>query len=184
MRMYLFSSLTCFALLLAGCAGTAQSSHPCEYRNVALNPNITNSPAVTYPQATSNSVCGDQSCFAAENAIDGNTSNKGHGPKFPSWGPDKRTDLWLKIDFGKVVEVEKIVIYIRADFPHDSYWKSGVIEFSDGSKEKITLQKTADAQEFAFSSRRVKWLRITDLAQDEPLGWCGISEVEVWGRCD
>ncbi|MDD5326426.1 MAG: discoidin domain-containing protein [Phycisphaerae bacterium] len=177
MRMYISISLACFALLLTGCAGTCRTSQPGEYRNLALNLDNAH-----YPQATSNSVCGDKPCFAAENAIDGNTSNKGHGPKFPSWGPDRRTDLWLEIDFGKVVEIDKVVIYIRADFPHDSYWKSGTIEFSDGSKEKISLQKTAEPQAFEFSTRRVKWLRITDLVQDEPLGWCGISEVEVWGR--
>jgi hypothetical protein len=182
MKMYLLSSLTYCALFLAGCAGTSQSSHPGEYRNLALNPNDTNGPAVTYPHATSNSVCRGEFCFAAKNVIDGSTANKGHGPDFPSWGPDKRTDLWLKIDFGRGVEVNKVVIYIRADFPHDSYWKAGAIEFSDGSKEKISLQKTAEPQEFGFTSRRIKWLRITDLVGDEPLGWCGLAEVEVWGR--
>jgi len=177
MRTYILISLVCCALLLTGCAGTCQSSHHGEYRNIALKAKDSR-----YPQAASNSVCRDEACFAAENVIDSNTSNKGHGPKFPSWGPDKRTDLWLKIDFGKVVNVDKVVIYIRADFPHDSYWKAGTIEFSDGSKEKMSLQKIASPQAFEFSSRRVKWLRITDLVQDEPLGWCGITEVEVWGR--
>lgn len=179
--MYLLNSMMCVALLLAGCAGTSHSSRTSEYKNLALNPNDTRGSAVTYPHATSNSECRDEICYAAKNVIDGNTANRGHGPKFPSWGPDKRTDLWLKIDFGRPVEADKVVIYIRADFPHDAYWKGGTIEFSDGSKEKIFFQKTAMPQEFKFSPRRIEWLRITDLVQDEPLGWCAFTEVEVWG---
>jgi hypothetical protein len=163
--------------LLAGCAETTR-----QYRNLALNPKDTRGPAVTYPHATSNSECRNELCYAAKNAIDGNTANRGHGPKFPSWGPDQRTDLWLKIDFGRAVEVNKVVVYIRADFPHDAYWKSGTIEFSDGSKENISFKKTAAPQEFTFATRHIEWLRITDLVQDEPLGWCAFTEVEVWGR--
>jgi hypothetical protein len=174
--------MTFAALLLAGCTGTSQLSHIGQYRNLALNPDDTRGPAVSYPHATSNSECRNEMCFAAKNVIDGNTANIGHGPKYPSWGPDKRTDLWLKIEFGKSVEVDKVIIYIRADVPHDAYWKTGMIEFSDGSKEKISFGKTADAQEFRFKSRRIEWLRITDLVQDEPLGWCGFTEVQVWGR--
>jgi hypothetical protein len=169
-------------VLLAGCDGTSHSLRNGQYRNLALNPSDSRGQAVTYPHATSNSECRGELCFAAKNVIDGNTANEGHGLKFPSWGPDKRTDVWLKIDFGRVVEVDKVVIYIRADFPHDAYWKKGTIEFSDGSKEKISLQKTAMPQEFRFTPRRLEWLRITDLVQDEPLGWCGFTELQVWGQ--
>ena len=178
----LLNWLICCVLVMAGCTQTSRLSPVGPYRNLALNPGDTQEPAVTYPHATSNSVCRNELCFAAKNVIDGSTANRGHGPKYPSWGPDKRTDLWLKIDFGQPVEVNKAVIYIRADFPHDAYWKTGLIEFSDGSKEKISFQKTAAPQEFGFAPRRIEWLRITELVQDEPLGWCGFTEVEVWGR--
>jgi hypothetical protein len=184
MKIYFLGSMICVVLLLAGCAAISQSPHAGQYHNLALNPNDTRGPAISYPHATSNSECRNEMCFAAKNVIDGNIANRGHGPQYPSWGPDKRTDLWLKIDFGKSVEADKVVIYIRADFPHDSYWKTGTIEFSNGSKEKISFRKTADAQEFLFKSRRIEWLRITDIAQDEPLGWCGFTEVEVWGWKD
>jgi hypothetical protein len=170
--------------VLAGCAGTSHSSQVGQYRNLALNPNDTRGPAVTYPHATSNSECRNELCYAAKNVIDGNTANRGHGPKYPSWGPDKRTDLWLKIDFGQSVEVNKAVIYIRCDFPHDKYWQTGTIEFSDGSKEKISFKKTAAPQEFGFAPRRIEWLRITDLVEDEPLDWSAFTEVEVWGRAN
>jgi hypothetical protein len=182
MKIHLLSSMMCVALLLPGCTEMSRSSCIDGYKNLALNPNDTRGQAVTYPHATSNSECRNELCYAAKNVIDGNTANRTHGSGNPSWWPDKRTDLWLKIDFGKSVEVDKVIIYIRADFPHDAYWKTGTVEFSDGSKEKISFRKTADAQEFRFKSRRIEWLRITDLVQDEPLGWCGFTELQVWGR--
>ena len=74
------------------------------------------------------------------------------------------------------------MLSIRADFPHDRHWHRATIEFSDGSRETISIEKKAEGQTFNFSKRTVDWLRITDLIQDEPLGWCGFTEVEVWGR--
>lgn len=152
------------------------------YRNVALNPYDKHDNTDLYPHASSNSEYQKEPCFMAICAIDGKKENKGHGGTFPSWGPDKRTDLWWKVDFGKKKDIDKVVIYIRADFPHDKYWKTATLEFSDGSKEKIALNKTADGQEFKFSKRSVSLMKITDLVQDEPLGWCALTEVEVWGE--
>ena len=152
--------------------------------NVALNATPEEQ---KYPLATSNSEYNSLSIFAAKCAINGNTSNKGHGGAFPSWGPHKRPDLWLKIDFGKEVEVEKIVIYVRADFTpytaddHDSYWKTGTIEFSDGTKCAYELSRTADGQEISFPSRNVEWVKLTDLVPFKDL-WCAFTEVQVWGK--
>ncbi len=153
-----------------------------DYRNVALNPKDVQGKAAGYPHASSNSEYGNNPVFAAKCAIDGNKSNKGHGGKFPSWGPDKRTDLWWKVELARPAAVDKIILTIRADFPHDKHWHSATVEFSDGSKEKITIQKSAEAQTFSFAKRTVTWVKFTDLAQDAPLGWCGFSEVEVWGQ--
>jgi hypothetical protein len=120
--------------------------------------------------------------FAASNAIDGGTENTGHGKRFPSWGPDKREGLWWKVDFGRLVEIDKVRLYIRADFPHDDFWHSATIEFSNGSREAIRIKKTAEVQEFTFDKRIVSWLRLTDLVEEPPLGWCALTEVEVWGK--
>ena len=155
---------------------------PQTYRNVALNPKDAPGPARSFPHASSNSEYKDMPAFVACNAINGKKSNTGHGGRYPSWGPHKRTDLWWKVDFANPVEVDKVTLYIRADFPHDDYWHNATIEFSDGSRESITLKKTPDAQEFTFEKRIVSWLRFTDLVEAEPLGWCGFTEVEVWGR--
>jgi len=152
------------------------------YRNVALNPSDVQGEARRYPHASSNSEYKGMPCFAARCAIDGVTANKGHGKRFPSWGPDKRTDLWWKVEFGRPVEIDKVVLYIRADFPHDTHWHSATIEFSDGTREKVAIAGTAAPQTFAFTKRTATWLKFTDLVQDRPLGWCGFTEVQVWGR--
>ena len=155
------------------------------YRNLAVNPydKQTDLLGVTlYPHASSNSEYAFDEAFAAKNAIDGKKDNKGHGAEFPSWGPNLRTDLWLNVDFGCDVVVDKCVLYLRADFPHDGAWKSATLEFSDGSSERIQLKETAEPQIFTFPERRVHWIRLTDLEVDYPLKWCGVTEIEYWGR--
>ncbi len=153
------------------------------YRNLALNPYDVRGDTTFYPHASSNSECRNEPDFCARNAIDGFKQNTGHGAwPFQSWGPDQRKDLWLNIEFGRPVEIDKLILYIRADFPHDKYWNKAAIDFSDGSHESIDIQKTADAQEFKFKKRVVTWIHIAGLVQEEPLGWCGFTEVEVWGR--
>jgi len=168
--------------LLAHQEGRPMPERPNGYRNVALNPADVQGRAASFPHATSNSEYGNKAAFAARCAIDGKTANRGHGGRFPSWGPDRRKDLWWKVEFGRRAEIDKIVLYIRADFPHDRHWHGATIEFSDGSREKIRIDKTDRPQTFKFARRTVTWLRLTDLVQAEPLGWCGLSEVEVWGR--
>lgn len=160
--------------------GDAETAN--EYRNVALNLKDVMGLPLSYPHASSNSECRNDPVFAARCAIDGKKSNRGHGGKFPSWGPDKRKDLWWQVEFGREVEIDKIVLHIRADFPHDRHWRSATVQFSDGSSEKIVIKKTAEPQIFTFSKRAATWVKFTDLVQDEPLGWCGFTEVEVWGK--
>ena len=155
---------------------------PNPYRNVALNPDDVQGYARCWPHASSNSEYHNMPAFAARNAIDGRTENAGHGDQFPSWGPDKLRGLWWKVDFGRLVDIDKVILYVRADFPHDDCWHIATIEFSDGTRESIAVKKTGEPQEFKFEKRIVSHLRLTDLAEDEPLGWCGFTEVQVWGR--
>ncbi len=154
------------------------------YRNLALNPNDAQGDAEEtklYPRATSNSEYAYLDEFAAKNVIDGKTENKGHGPDFPSWGPNLRTDLWLNVDFGCEVEIDKAVIYLRADFPHDAAWKSAKLEFSDGTFIRIDFKETAEPQTFTFPKRRVRNVKLTDFETVSPEKWHGITELEFWG---
>jgi hypothetical protein len=152
------------------------------YRNVALNPKDVHGQPKSSPHATSNSECRNESAFFALNAINGRCENTGHGGRFPSWGPDQREDLWWKVDFGRPVEIDKLCLYIRADFPHDKYWHSATVELSDGTRLPIRIEKTKDKQTFEFPKRTVTWLRLTGLVQAKPLGWAAITQVEVYGR--
>jgi hypothetical protein len=154
-----------------------------ESRNVALNPYDVRGEAKSFPHATSNSECRKEGVFAARNAIDGQTKNTGHGGwPYQSWGPDVRKDLWWKVDFGRPVEIEQVAIVIRADFPHDRFWHSATIEFSDGSSLPIELKKDREKQVFPVPKKTVTWLRLTDLVQADPPGWAALMEVEVMGR--
>ena len=70
------------------------------YRNLALNPGDAQGQPTCYPHASTNSEYKSMEAFAASNAINGKTDNRGHGRTYPSWGPHKRTDLWWKLEFG------------------------------------------------------------------------------------
>ncbi len=165
------------------------------YRNLALNPcdqqlkNTTveevasREPIVVFPHATTNSVSRELPDFRARNAIDGEIQNGHHGIwPYQSWGPGLRDDLWWKIDFGRTVQVDKIRLMVRADFPHDSYWHTAVVEFSDGEQLPITITPSADFQDFNFPKRNVSWIRLSKLVPADPARWCSFIEVEAWGR--
>lgn len=157
------------------------------YRNLALNPcdlrQSEQTPTLIFPHASTNSVSRSLFDFEARNAIDGVTQNGHHGVwPFQSWGPQLRTDLWWKLDFGRPVELNKIRLMVRADFPHDSSWKSANVQFSDGSHVSIQIGSSAEFQDFSFSKRRVSWLQITDLVPVDPGRWCSFIEIEAWGR--
>lgn len=157
------------------------------YRNLASNPCDTQeteqTPAQVFPHASTNSVSRDLFDFAARNAIDGVTQNGHHGVwPYQSWGPQLRTDLWWKVDFGRPVQLDMIRLMVRADFPHDSYWKRADVEFSDGSHVPIQITASGDFQTFTFPKRRVSWVRLNNLVPADPSRWCSFIEVEAWGR--
>ena len=165
------------------------------YRNLAMNacdaeiqpPPVEGTAAakqpLIFPHASTNSVSRLLPDFRARNAIDGMTLNGHHGIwPYQSWGPELRTDLWWKVDFGRVVEVDKIRLMVRSDFPHDSYWKSAVLEFSDGEPVPIQIRESGEFQEFTFPKRKVSWVRLTQLVPTDPARWCALMEAEVWGR--
>lgn len=154
------------------------------YRNLAFNPYDWQADKATFfPHIKANSECRNQHLFSARNTINGLTKNNKHSNwEDRSWGPEKINNPKMEIDFGRLVEIDKIVIYIRADFPHDGFWKSATIKFDDGSLENIILKKTGSPQTFRFPIKRIKSLKIEDLDQALPLNWCALTEVEVWGK--
>jgi hypothetical protein len=151
-------------------------------RNLALNPcdMRTSSPTV-FPHASTNSVSRDAYDFESRNAIDGVSRNGHHGEwPYQSWGPLVRSDLWWKLEFGREVQVDTLRVMLRTDFPHDSYWKSGVVEFSDSTSLPLEMTSTSDFQDFHFPAKRVSWLRLTHLVPAEER-WSALIEFEAWG---
>lgn len=152
--------------------------------NLALNPcDQADAQPQSFPHASSNSVARNSPEFQERNAIDGVIVNGHHGAwPYQTWGPELRGDLWWKVDFGLPVEVKKLRLMIRADFPHDGYWQSAMVEFSDGSRLPIQIAPSAGFQEFSFAKRRVTWLRLTQLVPADRSKYSGLVEVEAWGR--
>lgn len=151
-------------------------------RNLALNScDMRGALPTVFPHASTNSVSRDAYNFESRNAIDGVSRNGHHGEwPYQSWGPLVRDDLWWRLDFGRQVRIDTLRIMLRTDFPHDSYWKSGVIEFSDGTVLPLEMKPSSDFQDFHFSAKHVSWLRLTHLISAEER-WSGLIELEAWG---
>lgn len=153
------------------------------YRNLARNPYDVSAAANHFPHATASSECRGSPVFAARNAIDGWLRNQGHGAwPFQSWGPEKRIDVTWQVDFGREVQVDRVVLHLRADLPHDHQWNAAALEFSDGQRIRLSLARTHEPQAFGFSPRTTQWLRLVEFRASEPLGWCALTEFEAWGR--
>lgn len=159
-----------------------------ERHNLAKNPydltDLTGNMTVTgYPHATTDSNCRNDGQFIVRNAIDGFTANEGHGG-FPvqSWGPDLGSH-WMRVDFGREVYADEVKIYIRADFPHDTYFSSGTLQFSDGTKMDITFEKTSEGMSFTFDPIKTSYIELNNLKVVDVNGddWAGITEFEVYG---
>ena len=154
-------------------------------RNISLNAHDRRGQKKYFPHAYANLVTREDVCFFERNAIDGICDNKGHGAyPYHSWAGGAREDLEYYIDFGADVEVEKLVFYLRADFPHDTYWKSVDVEFDDGTRETANFEKTADGQELILSEiKTTRKVHLTNFKQAElPFSWAALSQVEVYGR--
>lgn len=154
-----------------------------ENKNLAYNPYDQKQNCGCYPHVSANTETPGQSAFAARSIIDGMTDNHGHGIwPFTSWGINKRSDARIQIEFGRKIEVEQILIWLRADFPHDSWWVSGELEFSDGSHEVISFLKTDQGQQYTFKKKTVEWVALSHLkkAEDESL-FPSLTQIKVYG---
>ena len=154
------------------------------YKNLAFNVNDSHENQSCYPHASANVETRGESVFAAKNAIDGVTANSSHGTwPYSSWGINRDPNATLTLDFGREVEIDCITLYLRADFPHDNWWKAAKLTFSDDSAMNIDLQKTASGQEFHFEKKRVSWLKLSELIpSDEPSPFLALTQIEVYGK--
>ena len=155
-----------------------------QYRNLAVNVNDSHENDSTYPHASANVETRGEAVFAARNAIDGITENHAHGEwPYASWGINQREDACFRLDFGRSVLVDKLVIYERADFPHDNWWKQITVAFSDGTQMKCELIKTDQGQEITFAEKKIEWLELKELIKsEEPSPFPALTQLQVFGR--
>ena len=169
-----------------------QVSEPCEAeiygeREISLNSHDRHNVPKYFPHAVANFVTREDPCFFERNAIDGVTNNLSHG-KYPyhSWGGGLREDLEFTVQFGMPTEVSAVTLFLRADFPHDTYWKEMDVEFSDGTSEHIMLEGVADGQCFTFSPRVTEYVKICGFKQkrleDGSLSFAALTEIQVTGK--
>ena len=108
----------------------------------------------------------------------------GHGQwPYGSWGIGARTDAELTLDFGRVVEIDALSLYLRADFPHDAYWIEATVTLDDGHEQTFSLEGRDGAQRIALGKHRVRRLRLHRLIKcDDPSAFPALRQIEVFGR--
>lgn len=154
------------------------------YRNLACNPADQRGDVTCYPHATANVETRDESWFCARNTIDGEHIACGHGPwPFGSWGIGARTDAELTLDFGRTVEVNKMVLYLRADFPHDAYWIQGTVSLDDGCEVTFPLEGVDGPQVIDLAGKHhIRTLKLHKLIKcDNPSAFPALRQIEVYG---
>jgi hypothetical protein len=164
-------------------ARIAEEEEITAYRNLAMNVNDLHDADSCFPHASANVETRGESVFAAKNAIDGMTENHGHGSwPYASWGINRDPNAEMRIDFGRKVNVDCLKVYLRADFPHDSWWTQATVTFSDGSTEILELVKSDKAQTFHMPSREIEWMTFGTLikAEDES-PFPALTQIEVYG---
>ncbi len=154
-----------------------------QYRNLAFSVVDYHKNTSHFPHVEANVETRGEAVFAAQNAIDGSTFNSYHGNwPFQSWGINRQADAMFKLNFGRKVKVDRIIIYLRADFPHDNWWKCGKIKFSDESILDLNFIKSEGYQEFIFEEKTIEWLEFGELINsDEPSEFPALTQIEVYG---
>ncbi|TNB48680.1 carbohydrate-binding protein [Martelella lutilitoris] len=153
-------------------------------RNLALNPADHGGNRAAYPHASASVETRGEAAFAARNAIDGEIASDDHGFwPYTSWGINCDPEATMTVDFGRKVIAQSVVLYTRADFPHDAWWTSARVTFSDGHSIDVPLEKTGAGQRFAFPERETEWVRLERLIKaDDPSPFPALTQIEVWGR--
>ncbi|MCI8542358.1 MAG: carbohydrate-binding protein [Lachnospiraceae bacterium] len=154
------------------------------YRNLALNPADQHRDVPCFPHATANVETRGESVFAAKNAIDGVRANLSHGAwPYQSWGINRQDDATMRVDFGRNIRTDKVVLYTRADFPHDNWWVQVTLRFSDGSSQDFALEKSVKGHVLTFPEKEIQWIELCRLIKaDDPSPFPALSQIEVYGR--
>ncbi|MCR4756382.1 MAG: carbohydrate-binding protein [Butyrivibrio sp.] len=154
------------------------------YRNIAANPFDQHEVTGVYPHASANVETRGEAVFAARNAIDGCIATLSHGEwPYESWGINRQDDAEFTLDFGREVDFDQIVLYTRADFPHDNWWVEATFTFSDGTSEVVQMdKKVAEPHVFHIERKGITWLKLGKLIKaDDPSPFPALTQIEVYG---
>lgn len=153
------------------------------YRNLAKNVMDQHGDPGCYPHAYANVETRGESVFAARNAIDGVTANQSHGAwPYESWGINMQDDAEITLDFGRPVDFDRIVLYTRADFPHDNWWVKATLSYSDGTSQVVKMEKSVKPHVFLIVKKGITWVKIGELIKaDDPSPFPALSQIEVYG---
>lgn len=151
-------------------------------------PDATNLEAV-FPRVTS-TVAAANIRFAARCAIDGTREASAHGSyPFGSWsqGADK-AKAELTLEFGAPVVLNQLLLWTRADFPHDSHWAqvTAVFKLCGGAEHEqvLALKRTGEVQVFpVHHSLAVSAVTLKDFVSGDPsIPFNALTAIEAIGR--
>ena len=77
-----------------------------------------------------------------------------------------------------------MVLYLRADFPHDAWWVEATAVMSDGVGLTFPLEGIEGPQRVALGgTHRVSWIRLERFVKcDKPSAYPSLRQWEVWGQ--
>ena len=115
--------------------------------------------------------------------IDGICANRFHGIwPYQSWGINRQKDAALTLDFGIPMDIDRIDLWTRADFPHDSWWDNVTFIFSDGSEECITLEKKWKPHHLKLARWGITWIKMCNMHRgSEESPFPALTQIEVYG---
>lgn len=153
------------------------------YTDLLCNPYDQHDAETVFPHMTANAETRGEPIFHAINVNTGLVANDDHwGYPYGSWGVDKNPEAKITAHFGRPVNVDKLVIYLRADFPHDNWWPEITLSCSDGTVQKLSMKKTGEGQAFELHKKGLTWLSIDNMIRsDEPAEWPALSALKAYG---
>ena len=81
------------------------------------------------------------------------------------------------------MEVDKLAIVLRGDYPHDSFWTQMTIVFSDGEERVLETTNQLDRQYFEIPLKKTSSITLKDLIKHEDESpFPALTQIEVYGR--
>jgi len=156
-------------------------------RNLAFNPYDLHGDHGMYPHAAANVETRNEAAFAVRNAIDGLCLNREHGNyPYTSWGINRDPKAELTLEFGRPVRIREVVLLLRADFPHDSYWTQAEVVLRDSRSgqekaETLSLKKTPEKQHFPMEETADTLILRKLVKAEDASPFPALTQLEVWG---